>query len=310
MPTVVVIANPDAGRGHGAEAQRAAVRQLRLLGIDPVVSVAASADEARELTSAAIAQRPDALVLVGGDGTLLGVLDELRDSNIPLALIPAGTGNDLARALNIPFGSTDAAARAADLVIEGVPQLLDIGEAETAERTARFLTIAALGFDAKVAERTNRLRWPNGRLRYYLALVIELLRLRPMRFTLRIDGEPAIDAPGTLIAVGNTRSYGGGMPICVEADPRDGLLDVVRVAPIGRLRLLRLFPRLLKGTHLSLPQVTSQRASEVEVSAPDLVVYTDGERVGTGTVRIRTLPGALRILLPRTSAERPERDPR
>src|SRR5690606_2286726 len=110
------------------------------------------------------------------------------------------------------------------------------------DRRTLFLTVAALGFDAKVSDRTNRLRWPKGRLRYYLALVVELVRLRPTAFRLRFGDEDAVDLPGTLVAVGNTGSYGGGMPVCVGADPDDGWLDAVHVAPLGRWRLIRLFP--------------------------------------------------------------------
>lgn len=298
MPNVHVLVNPDAGRGRGASRADAALARLRGRGIEPVVHRGASADESRRLAAQAVAARPDALVLVGGDGTLATVVDVLTGSGIPLVLVPAGTGNDLARSLGVPFGSDEAAARAVDAVADGVSRALDVGEAVCPDAAARFLTIAALGFDAKVSERTNLLRWPRGGARYYLALLIELARLSPMRFSLRVDGADAQVAEGTLIAVGNTRSYGGGMPVCPDADPHDGLFDITHVAPVGRFQLLRLFPRLLRGTHVRLPQVTTMRGTEVEVSAPGLVVYADGERIGTGSVRLRVIPGALRVLLP------------
>lgn len=298
MRTVFVLANPEAGRGRGAAARDAAIDRLHELGLNVSLRTGSSASEMRHLAAEAIAARPDAFVLVGGDGTLSTVIDVLVGSDVPLVLVPAGTGNDLARSLGIPVGSSDAAAHAATAALHGELRALDIGEATCPDGSSRFLTVAALGFDATVSERTNRLRWPRGRARYYLALVIELIRLRPMRFTLRADGIDHGAADGTLIAVGNTRTYGGGMPVCPDADPHDGVFDVVRIGAVGRLRLIRLFPRLLRGTHVQLPQVTTLRAAEVEVNAPGLVVYADGERVGTGSVRIRTLPGALRILLP------------
>lgn len=298
MPGIVVVANPVAGRGHGAAARDAAVARLRELGVEPQVHSGRSAADTRTLVARAISEQPDVIVLVGGDGTLTTVLGELAGSRIPLALVPAGTGNDFARALGIPVGSAEAAAAAAELAVRGAPQYIDIGEVDCPDGSAAFLTVAALGFDAKVSERTNRLRRPRGPLRYYLALIIELIRLRPLRYVLSVDGAllPATD--GTLVAVCNTRSYGGGMLICPDADPHDGLLDVVHVAPIGRLKLLRVFPKLLRGTHIGLPQVTTTRGSEVRVSAPDLIVYADGERVGTGSATLRTAPGALTIMLP------------
>jgi len=298
MKDIHVLINPEAGRGRGAAYGDAAVGRLRSLGLSPTVRIGASMSDTRRHAAEAVAERPDALVIVGGDGTLAAVLDVLIGSDVPLVLVPAGTGNDLARSLGIPFGSFDAAADAASAASAGTPHALDAGEAESPEGTTRFLTIAALGFDAKVSERTNVLRWPRGRARYYLALAIELVRLAPMRFTMSVDGVPSPLSDGILIAIGNTRSYGGGMPICPDADPRDGVFDITHIAPVGRLRLIRLFPHLLRGTHVRLPQVTTLRGSEIEVAAPGLVVYADGERIGAESVRIRMIPGALNVLLP------------
>lgn len=305
MRNIIVLANPAAGRGKGASARDAAVASLRELGVEPTVHTGSSPAETRRLATLALGAKPDALVIVGGDGTLAIVLDELVDSTVPLVLVPAGTGNDLARSLGIPFGSADAAAFAASAAVHGVRRAVDIGEAICPDGAARFLTVAALGFDAKVSERTNRLRWPAGRARYYLALVIELARLRPMRFTVRIDNADTAMSDGILIAVGNTRTYGGGMPICPDADPHDGLFDVLHVAPLGRLQLIRLFPHLLRGTHLRLAAATTARTTEMEVQAPSLLVYADGERIGTESVKIRMLPGALSILLPSADVDSP-----
>jgi len=295
---VAVLVNPVAGRGRAAAAGRAAIARLRQLGAEVRELEGASAAEARELVGAALADRPDALVVVGGDGTLAAILDELVGTEVPVALVPAGTGNDLARSLGLPSGGTESAAHAAELALSGRIRDIDVGEIDIGGRRTKFLTIAALGFDAHVADRTNRLRRPRGRACYYLALVIELVRLRPMRFSLRVDGGPPEHRPGILVAIGNTRSYGGGMPMCPEADPRDGRFDVTHVAPIGRLKLLRLFPSLLKGRHLSRPEVGALRTALIEVSAPGLVVYADGERIGAGPARFAVLPRALRLRVP------------
>lgn len=295
---IAVLANPFAGKGRGRSVADAAVGRLRERGVDVRVYSGATAVETAELAALAVAERPAVIVVIGGDGTLSGILDVLVDGAIPVALVPAGTGNDLARALGLPRHDPTGAA---DVALDGVARTIDVGEVRSGGVVARFLTIAALGFDAKVSERTNRLRWPHGALRYYLALVIELARLRPSRFTVAVDGGVTAERPGTLIAVGNTPSYGGGMPVCIGADPADGMLDLVEVAPLGRLRLLRLFPLLLRGTHLARPEVVHRRAHSVTVSAPGLVVYADGERLGEDECTVTVRPRALTILTPRVA---------
>lgn len=302
---IAVLTNPYAGKGRARRVADAAVERLRGRGAQVRVYEGATAVETRELAGQAIADRPDALVVVGGDGTLSGILDDLIRGEIPVVLVPAGTGNDLARALGLPRHNPTAAV---DVALDGVVRRIDVGEVRSGGSASAFLTIAALGFDAKVSERTNILRWPHGALRYYLALVIELARLRPLRFAVTVDGGARQERPGTLIAVGNTPSYGGGMPVCVGADPADGMLDLVEVAPLGRLRLLRLFPLLLKGAHLARPEVAHRRARSVTVSAPGLVVYADGERLGEDECTITVRPRALAILLPHDQPAGRERE--
>lgn len=292
---LALLVNPAAGKGRGAAAAHIAERALRDAGAQLMVLAGGTAEQTRALAHRAVAEQPDGVVVVGGDGTLTGVVDVLADSGVPVTLVPAGTGNDLARALGIP---TDDAARAASAAIRGHARRIDLGTISSQGRDRLFLTVAALGFDAKVSERTNALRHPRGPLRYYLAIVIELLRLRPTAFRISVDGGEETRMPGTLLAVGNTASYGGGMPICTGAVPDDGELDVVHVAPLSRLKLLRVFPLLLRGTHLGRHEVTRHRATRVRVSAPDLIVYADGERVGAQECTIGIRPGAVTMMIP------------
>jgi diacylglycerol kinase (ATP) len=292
---IAVLANPFAGKGRGAHAAAAAVERLRAEGVEVRAYAGASPEDTARLAAQALGEEPAALVVVGGDGTLSGILELLIERAVPIALVAAGTGNDLARALDLPRDDPGAAAL---LAVRGTPRTIDVGEVRSDIGTRLFLTVAALGFDAKVSDRTNRLRWPRGVLRYYLALLIELARLRPMPFRLSVDDDALRDAPGTLIAVGNTASYGGGMPVCVGAEADDGLLDVVHVRPIGRLRLIRLFPVLLSGRHLERREVSHRRARSVTVAAPGLVVYADGERVGAGTATIGLRAAAITMLVP------------
>ncbi|MFJ2369897.1 YegS/Rv2252/BmrU family lipid kinase [Microbacterium sp. NPDC087665] len=292
---IAVLSNPYAGKGQARVATATAIAHLRRRGAEVRAYAGDSAAATSDLAARALAQQPTVLVIVGGDGTLSGILDRVIDARVPIALVPAGTGNDLARAIGIPRRDAEAAA---ELALTGATRLIDVGQVRTAGGTTSFLTVAALGFDAKVSDRTNRLRWPRGAARYYLALLIELARLRPMSFMISIDGEAPASVPGTLVAVGNTSSYGGGMPVCAGAEPDDGLLDVVQVAPIGRLRLVRLFPLLLQGRHLGRTEVRHRRADSVTVSAPDLVVYADGERVAVVECTIGIRRAAVTMMVP------------
>lgn len=291
---IAVLSNPFAGKGRARVAAEVAIAALRVAGAEVRAYSGDSPRATAELAAYALSEGPAALVVVGGDGTLSGILDAVSAARVPIALVAAGTGNDFARALGLP---RDDPAAAALLAVHGTRRVIDVGEVRTTTTVTPFLTIAALGFDAKVSERTNRLRWPRGVLRYYLALLIELVTLREMAFTVAIDQRPEISAAGTLIAVGNTESYGGGMPVCIGALPDDGMLDVVHVAPLSRWRLLRLFPLLVQGRHLSRAEVTSQRARSVTVAAPGLVVHADGERVATDACTISVRAAAVTVMV-------------
>ncbi|WP_370329603.1 diacylglycerol kinase, partial [Mycolicibacterium hippocampi] len=164
-----------------------------------------------------------------------------------------------------------------------------------------FGTVMAAGFDSLVTDRTNRMRWPHGRMRYNLAMVAELSKLRLLPFRLTFSGpgrETDLVTELTLAAFGNTRSYGGGMLICPDADPTDGLLDVTMVASASRSRLIRLFPRVFKGTHVHLEEVQTARARTITVDSPGINTYADGEYVCPLPVEVSAVPGALRLLRP------------
>ena len=129
-------------------------------------------------------------------------------------------------------------------------------------------------------DRANRLRWPKGRRRYDVAVLAELARLRPVELTMVLDGETQT-VPVTMVAVGNTPWYGGGMKVCPAAEATDGLFDVTVVGPTTRLNLMRTKPRLMDGTHVEHPMVSVHRAARVELASPGVTTYADGVVVDT-----------------------------
>jgi diacylglycerol kinase (ATP) len=270
--TVAVVTNPASGQGRAREAARTVVERLSADGVSVVEIHAPSAALTREqVRDVVTAGAPDAVVCVGGDGLVNTILDPLARSGVPLALVPAGTGNDLARELGI----ADEPARAAELVRSGQVRTIDLGRLEPAGHDPMwFATVACTGFDARVTLRANRMRYPRGRSRYTFAAVAEIAHgiAVPYRIELGGPAAEAITTEALLVAVGNTTTYGGGMLICPDARCDDGLLD-----------------------H---PAVSQYRAESLSVVAPGAPATADGEPAGRLPLTVRVEPRALTVLTP------------
>ncbi len=293
---VTLLTNPMAGHGNAPHAAEQAVTRFQELGIDVVAIVGKDAANALELAQTAVAEGTDAFVVVGGDGVIRLALQALACTDIPLGIVPAGTGNDHAREYRLPTADPVAAV---DIIAAGRTESVDLGLIRGAGGSeAWFGTVAATGFDSLVSDRVNRMSWPHGRMRYNLAIIAEISRLRPLPFRLVFDGEREVVADLTLAAFGNTRSYGGGMLICPNALHSDGLLDVTMVRAGSRTELIRLFPTVFKGTHIALDEVTTERARTIHVESPGINAYADGDYVCPLPVEISAVPGALQIFVP------------
>jgi diacylglycerol kinase (ATP) len=157
--------------------------------------------------------------------------------------------------------------------------------------------VMAAGFDAVVNERANAMSWPPGDRRYDVAIFLELARLRARDYRVVLDGSE-LRPEAILVAVGNTAAYGGGIRICPDADPCDGLLDVVVGRAMSRLTLVRLRGWAYRGVHVRHPLVDAYRARTVELHAEGITTYADGERCLPLPVTIECVPGALRLLSP------------
>ena len=300
--SIVVAINPSASFGKGRDVGPAVVATLRALGHEVTSLTEPDFERLTAVARAAVATAPDALVVVGGDGMVNLGVNLVATTAVPLAIVPSGTGNDMARGLGIPVGDTDAAvelflaaatrpARVIDAV--RVVHTDDAG----AERTTWYGGVLSAGFDAIVNERANRLSWPKGKNRYLVALAIELAKLRPIRYRIVLDGVERITS-AALVAVGNNVSIGGGMKVTPDALVDDGQLDVLVVQPLSRTAFLRVFPRVFAGTHVTDPRVSITRASHVVIEADAVAAYADGERLGLLPVDITVVPGALRIYAP------------
>jgi len=291
---IVVISNPASGGGSGARVAARAADLLRSRGCEVVELAGRDAVEAEALVGRAVADAPDLLVVVGGDGMVHLALQAVSGSDVRLGLVPAGTGNDVARYLDVPRGDVGAAV---DVLLDGVERALDVAVVERGpgSEDRRFLTVMAAGFDAVVNERANAMRWPRGQARYTLATLAELRTLAPIPYVLELDGRTE-QLEATMVAVGNGPSFGGGLRITEGAELDDGLLDVVVIAPLSRRELVRTYPRLFRGSHVDHPAYTHHRVQRVRVEAPGITAYADGERLGALPVSVGVEPGALHVV--------------
>ena len=291
-----LLVNPSAGKGRALEILPDVAGSLRDGGANLEILLSRDFAEAKSMAHQAIADGVDVLAVMGGDGmmhlgvnTLAAAHAEGR-SRTTLGLIPAGTGNDLCRGIGLP--PKDAVA-AAEIIAAGHSRSIDLARvAET-----YVAAVLATGFDALVNRRANQMPWPRGSTRYALAVMAELRVFSPLHYRLTLDGKIR-KLPAMLVAIGNTTSYGGGMLICPQADPYDGLLDVTIIHPVGRLKLLRLFPEMYSGSFVRDACVEQLRVREATVEGPGLVGFGDGEMLGAAPLQVCSVPRALPVFVP------------
>ncbi|GAA4546504.1 diacylglycerol kinase [Streptomyces collinus] len=292
---ITLFVNPTAGRGRGAHAAQPAASALRAAGFSVRTVLGEDAADALVRARAAVEGGTGALIAVGGDGMASLALRAVAGTRTPLGLVAVGTGNDFARALGLPVREPAAAGRMiADALKCGRIRDIDLGQ--VGDRW--FGTVLASGFDSRVNDRGNRMRWPTGRLKYDLAMIAELAGFRPVPYRIRLDDGEVREVEATLVAVGNGSSYGGGMRICPGADLTDGLFDITVVGDCSRATLLRVFPRVYRGTHVGHPKVTVLRAARVEIAAEDVTGYADGEPLGPLPLSVRCVRGGVRVVGP------------
>ncbi|MEU2762587.1 MULTISPECIES: diacylglycerol kinase [unclassified Streptomyces] len=290
---ITLFVNPTAGRGRGAHAAQPAASALRDAGFSVRTVLGEDADDALRRAREAVAAGTGALIAVGGDGLMSLALQAVAGTGTPLGVVAVGTGNDFARALGLPVRDPAAAGRlAARALKEGGDRAIDLGR--VGDRW--FGSVLASGFDSRVNDRGNRMRLVGGRFRYDLAILAELAAFRPIPYRIRLDGGEVADIEATLVAVGNGTTYGGGMRICADAEMDDGLFDVTVVGECTRTELLKVFPKVYRGTHLGHRAVTVHRVSSIELAAAGITAYADGEPMGALPLTATCVPGAVRVL--------------
>jgi diacylglycerol kinase (ATP) len=288
-----LLVSPAAGRGVASRIAGTVAQRLRA-SVDRLDTlVADSAEGSVALARDAVANGADVLVVLGGDGLAHTAVQACAGSSTALGVIPAGTGNDLARALGAPADPLAATVLTADALRANRTRRIDLGRVAGG---SWFATVLCAGFDSAVSERVNTLRWPAGPRRYDLAILTELTKLKAKPLVVETD-DTTLRLDATMVSVGNSRFYGGGIPICPDAELDDGLFDVTVVGATHRRDLVRILPRLRTGRHVEHQSVTTLRARSVRLSGLNhWVAYADGERQARLPLTIRCQPAALTVL--------------
>lgn len=302
--TVTLVVNPRSGNGRAARALPRVLACLRSGMPGTVIKVIRTTDYEsarvqafRAVASSVLERRTeDVLLVMGGDGMASLGANACADTDVCLGIIPAGTGDDFARGVGVPRRMRDAV----EAIIAGRRRTIDLTLAQGimsdgADR--RYIgSVVSSGYDARVNRRVNNSRFNVGIFSYGVAILTELAGLGPVDYRLVVDGE-LMERSALLVAVGNAGWVGGGVHLCPQADPADGILDVTIIDPVSRGTLVRLFPKLFGGDFVSHPAVHHMRAREVLLDGKGLIPMADGEELGKAPLRLSCEPNCLQVIV-------------
>lgn len=304
-PTLTLVVNPSAGRGRAGRLLPDVCSELLTSRPDIHLRVhrSISYEDARLRCIQAVGRArpaqpgraPDSLVVMGGDGMAHLGLNACADTEVPLGVIPAGTGNDFSRG----FGLSTRVAKAVQAIVAGRTRRVDLGMVTGdlrggAER--RYVgSVLSTGYDARVNRRTNGMPSRLGGLAYGWAAVAELAAFEPLTYRLEVDGQ-SMELPAMFIAIGNGGWFGGGMHICPQARVDDGLLDLTVIHPLSRASMLRLLPQVHSGSFVRDPAVELITARRVRVEGEGLFGMGDGEELGPVPLDFAVRPNSLTLI--------------
>ena len=304
----LVIINPASGGGKVKKKWNKIIKnELDSMGLQYTEYFTTAPEDAIHKVESSINEY-DGFIAVGGDGTcnevLNGILYGTIENNKPndkiFAMIPAGTGNDLCHAAGIPHKDIKEACQ---LFITGQIKSIDTGKASgknfnDVPVNRYFNGVLSTGMDAEVAYRTNTSsKWLPGTLNYVKSLLITLIGLKTRGYEFKVNGTE-ISENGIFLAVGLGPYYGGGMMICPNAKVDDGLFDIIFLKKVPRRTILRVFPKVYDGKHISHPKILEYEAPTIEINNSIPTYYqTDGETIGYTPVKITTVKAGLNVLV-------------
>jgi diacylglycerol kinase (ATP) len=284
---LILAINPTSGRGRAQRQAKLAGEYFRSRDIDVrEIEGTSLQDFRKKLLIFLDSEKVSGVIALGGDGFIHEIIQHLVSRDIPLGVIPCGTGNDFARSIGVfdlPF------SRQLELIEKHDATHIDLGTVQD----QWFAAILSSGFDALVNDRANSMRWPRGRMRYNIAMIEKLIALRPHSYRIRVD-ERYLEVQATLVTVANGSSYGGGMKVCPDASINDGLFDVMVLGRVSRIELLKVFPKVYRGGHVGHPAVTFYRCNEIEIDGSGSS-FADGEPIAQLPLRAKCVSAALKV---------------
>jgi len=286
----LIVINRRSGRGHASRYCKELTAQLASNRIKFKVIDEDTADKTKSQLQMRL-NHPEVenVIAIGGDGLVHLCIQYLANSHRGFAVIPAGTGNDFARTTGVHRLDL---VKIFDLIIHTTPKAIDLGCIKIQDKTEWFVQVLSTGFDSNVNQLANKIRFVKGRIKYTIAMILVLAKFKPINYSLEIDGESS-DVKSMLLSVANGGNYGGGMKICPTANNTDGRLNLISIDPVSRFTLLRIFPKVFRGTHVNHPKVKSYTGKRIKLSGATLA-YADGEHISGLPIEILVSGSALK----------------
>lgn len=283
-----LIINPIAGGRKGKTLTEKILERLRSWGISFDHEFSRYIGHATEIARQSV-KKFDAVVAVGGDGTVNEVVNGIFGYNIPLGILPVGRGNDFFKSINT--------SRLLDVIIKPFVETPKIIMADVGRINSRyFMNVAGVGFDALVATIAEPIRFL-GPIAYLGSAIMGLMKNRGIKLHLNIDGEK-IDLNALLVAIANGKYFGGGMKIAPEASPWDGKFDVCLIENTSRLEILKTLPKVYSGEHTHHPKVKMLKAEYIEiVSSEKVPAEMDGEVFYADRIAVEVVPKGIPLIL-------------
>lgn len=289
MQKIHVIINPTAGNGRSAKIGKLVLDRLTELGIAYQVFETTHSGHAADLARQCVAENAKCVLSIGGDGTAFEVAQGLINTRTPLGIIPAGTGNDFIRSLKLP----GTPLQVLDFILNNPARPVDIGIINE----KLFINVCGIGFDVSVLDYSIKAKkYFSGMIPYLWGVLCTIAHYTPTEISLNIDGKDVLSKNILVCSIANGRFIGGGMPISPQSCIDDGLLDVVVIENVSRLRMIGYLPGLLSGKILTFKDTSSFKGKNITISSPrQMRLNVDGEIIPYDHAEFRILPGELMV---------------